>query len=76
MKRHIALNQEIFCLCSFVTRAGRKYTVKNNNVNLMKPQNYFYWNCKQYDDPLNALFFLKSVNVLCDYFRNQINAPN
>ena len=39
----------------------------------MKPQNYFYWNCKHYDDPLNALFFLKSVNVLCDYFRDQIN---
>lgn len=75
MKRHIALNQEILSLF-LRNKGGAKVYCENNNVNLMKPQNYFYWNCKQYDDPLNALFFLKSVNVLCDYFRNQINAPN
>ena len=38
---------------------GRVDTVKNNNVNLMKPRDYLYWNCKQYNDPLNALLFSK-----------------
>ena len=41
----------------FVTRAGRKNTVKNINVNLMKPQKYLYWNLKQYYNLLNSLIF-------------------